>query len=981
MDHGACNVVYVDRRANDEHVLRESLSNSLVARTSKGNVHGYFGFAKSPPAEVHSNLEAILSTFSEVHICGSGSSCLSKIAQLAESSKDNVPTILLIDVPYDEEQRLKRLSREPRTPSPTTSRVTRSETSEPDDIYGMHLLMHVSSEIQSKNFSKLVVPVVVLSGVDRDWATKNMPSPTVRGSQILADTVRLVRYLDAGAVDVLSSPLSQDNAHSLAVHAYRVHKEVSREEAGFLIRKRNRKLSWVGVNDAKPYGYLREAMVSGLMSGICNPETVGESLDSTEIFVTEDRKEAVAAAIGTWNFPAHDFTDDELVYGALLMLKHALQMPELEEWRLSDDELTVFLLASRAAYNDFVLYHNFRHVSDVLQAVFHFLVQIGTLPPYLLGSHPPMDSAEIPPIAELLKPFDALTLLISAIGHDVGHPGVNNAFLVALNAPLAQLYNDRSVLESFHCAAYSQILRRYWPKAFSNTTMRKLMINSILATDMGLHFRYMTDLGNLQQKLGHDNRQIDGWSVKVREEYKDLICGLLIKCADISNVARKFSTAARWANILTDEFSNQGIMEQELQIPSCLFGGPPVRDDLIKLAESQIGFMNIFARPLFEAVTDIMPAMRYTVDEIGTNRNIWEQTIENEKVKRSKKGANLTMGMLSPSFAADATPSPRSGVPLKVVPGVPPPSHLSLDREAPISTQLPTDESGRRGSTGSIHAALTNSRRSSLGVDKNSHHLSGAVLPLQRSQENQNQSRRPSGDASLTAIVITESPPSPEKSITDTVRADPPRDSSPSRRKDTLTKGSQKHLFDRPISDSEKEGTRPVTAPSSARPSHSSILYPVPNVPSQSHSQVDLTHNSNGNLDGSKVQHWDTKVSGDSTMSRSDASRDGGRRSEWWRQMSSRRRTRDLRNGDADSRGQQKEIALIPTMSNSTSSATSPTLPSPGRTSRTGKLKSFFRRKNRSDDEQEKQLSSFGSSSQLRTPPTSDPGVSVHSDD
>jgi 3',5'-cyclic-nucleotide phosphodiesterase len=139
-------------------------------------------------------------------------------------------------------------------------------------------------------------------------------------------------------------------------------------------------------------------------------------------------------------------------------------------------------------------------------------------------------------MAQLLGPFDALTLLVSAIGHDVGHPGVNNAFLVALNAPLAQLYNDRSVLESFHCAAYSQILRRYWPKAFSDSTMRKLMINSILATDMGLHFKYMTDLGQLQEKLAHDNGLIDSWNVKVREEHKDLACGLLIKCADISNV-------------------------------------------------------------------------------------------------------------------------------------------------------------------------------------------------------------------------------------------------------------------------------------------------------------------------------------------------------------------------------------------------------------------------------------------------------------
>jgi len=111
---------------------------------------------------------------------------------------------------------------------------------------------------------------------------------------------------------------------------------------------------------------------------------------------------------------------------------------------LKIEDLTVFLLASRSAYNAFVLYHNFRHVADVLQAIFYFLVQIGTLPPYPANSLP----NKSPPsaLADLLSPLDGLTLLISAIGHDVGHPGVNNAFLVALNAPLAQLYNDRTVL-------------------------------------------------------------------------------------------------------------------------------------------------------------------------------------------------------------------------------------------------------------------------------------------------------------------------------------------------------------------------------------------------------------------------------------------------------------------------------------------------------------------------------------------------------
>jgi hypothetical protein len=156
----------------------------------------------------------------------------------------------------------------------------RLDTSEPNDIYGTHLLTHVSSEISSRNFSKVVVPVVMLTGLEREAAPSGIPSPGIYGAQVLTDTVRLSRYLDAGAFDVFSSPLSKDRMHGLVIHAYRLQKEFAREEASFLTSKRNRKLSWVGVDDAKPYGYLREAMVSNLMTGICQPETVGDSLEA-----------------------------------------------------------------------------------------------------------------------------------------------------------------------------------------------------------------------------------------------------------------------------------------------------------------------------------------------------------------------------------------------------------------------------------------------------------------------------------------------------------------------------------------------------------------------------------------------------------------------------------------------------------------------------------------------------------------------------
>ena len=72
-------------------------------------------------------------------------------------------------------------------------------------------------------------------------------------------------------------------------------------------------------------------------------------------------------------------------------------------------------------------------------------------------------------------------------------------------------------------------------------------------------------------------------------------------------------------------------MEKELKMTTCLFGGPPVLDDLVKLGNSQTGFMNIFAGPLFEAMSVSFPNMRFAVDEIATNKQTWERVIESEQ--------------------------------------------------------------------------------------------------------------------------------------------------------------------------------------------------------------------------------------------------------------------------------------------------------------------------------------------------------------
>lgn len=49
-----------------------------------------------------------------------------------------------------------------------------------------------------------------------------------------------------------------------------------------------------------------------------------------------ERKRVVEEKVATWAFSAHDFTDDELLYAALVMLKHALASPGLSQWQMTE---------------------------------------------------------------------------------------------------------------------------------------------------------------------------------------------------------------------------------------------------------------------------------------------------------------------------------------------------------------------------------------------------------------------------------------------------------------------------------------------------------------------------------------------------------------------------------------------------------------------------------------------------------------------
>lgn len=163
--------------------------------------------------------------------------------------------------------------------------------------------------------------------------------------------------------------------------------------------------------------------------------------------------------------------------------------------KLHLDKMTVcrFLLAAEQGYGRFpdILYHNNVHGADVAHSTFCLL--------------------EDPAHSNLYSDLEYFAGIIAALCHDIGHPGVNNQFLVATHSPLATLYNDQSVLENFHAATTFKLMQKEELNIIANfdqddaSSFRTMIIQMILSTDMAKHFKFLGDFRSLVESHRQQN--------------------------------------------------------------------------------------------------------------------------------------------------------------------------------------------------------------------------------------------------------------------------------------------------------------------------------------------------------------------------------------------------------------------------------------------------------------------------------------------
>lgn len=317
----------------------------------------------------------------------------------------------------------------------------------------------------------------------------------------------------------------------------------------------------------------------------------------------------------TWNFDMFHFAEltggHPLFFSAMYLID---QKRLLENLPIERDVFEQWLLQIESAYLP-NLYHNSMHAADVLHAMNYLLLDEESLSDNML----------------LLEVFGSI---ISAICHDVDHPGYNNSFLVKSHHPLAILYSDTSVLEFHHCAyLFHTTLNGEFNifSKFSNDDyddLRRTIIRLVIATDMGKHFEYVNRFnGRLQTATGLSNLE--------SPENRLMVMEMAIKCADLANPTKTFPLSREWTEAVSEEFFQQGDKEKELGLPISQFMDRHNQNQ----AKCQLGFIDVLVLPLYESwrmFSDTEKCAGIT-QSIARNRAIWANKIEIAPVSPHKE--------------------------------------------------------------------------------------------------------------------------------------------------------------------------------------------------------------------------------------------------------------------------------------------------------------------------------------------------------
>ncbi|XP_078657162.1 3',5'-cyclic-AMP phosphodiesterase 4C-like isoform X15 [Branchiostoma floridae x Branchiostoma belcheri] len=320
--------------------------------------------------------------------------------------------------------------------------------------------------------------------------------------------------------------------------------------------------------------------------------------------VSADREDDLAKEMDMSKWGVDCFKIDTLTNGrALTAVTYTILQERdlIKTFKIPANTLITYLMTLEDHYHREVPYHNNRHAADVTQTTH-----------YLLG----MQALE-----NVFTDLEILASIFASAIHDVDHPGVNNQFLIVTSSELAILYNDESCLENHHLAVAFKLLQEENCDIFCNlskkqrSTLRKMVIDMVLATDMSKHMSLLADL-----KTMVETKKVAGSGVLLLDNYTDRIQVLqnMVHCADLGNPTKPLELYRQWLDKLMDEFYHQGDRERNKQLEISAM----CDRHNASVEKSQVGFIDFIVHPLWETWADLVhPDAQSILDQLEENRD------------------------------------------------------------------------------------------------------------------------------------------------------------------------------------------------------------------------------------------------------------------------------------------------------------------------------------------------------------------------
>uniref|UniRef100_A0A3Q3VYR4 Phosphodiesterase n=1 Tax=Mola mola TaxID=94237 RepID=A0A3Q3VYR4_MOLML len=339
----------------------------------------------------------------------------------------------------------------------------------------------------------------------------------------------------------------------------------------------------------------------------------GPSLSSSSISrfgVKTDKEELLSKELEDLNkWGLNIFTVSEYSHNRpLTCIMYAIfqERDLLKTFKIPMDTFVAYMMTLEDHYHSDVAYHNSLHAADVAQST------------HILLSTPALDA--------VFTDLEILAAIFAAAIHDVDHPGVSNQFLINTNSELALMYNDESVLENHHLAVGFKLLQEDNCDIFQNLTkkqrqsLRKMVIDMVLATDMSKHMSLLADL-----KTMVETKKVTSSGVLLLDNYTDRIQVLrnMVHCADLSNPTKSLELYRQWTDRIMEEFFHQGDRERERGMEI----SPMCDKHTASVEKSQVGFIDYIVHPLWETWADLVhPDAQDILDMLEDNRN-WYQSM------------------------------------------------------------------------------------------------------------------------------------------------------------------------------------------------------------------------------------------------------------------------------------------------------------------------------------------------------------------